>query len=37
MNFTWELPTRIHFGTGIFAGTLAKEKDILQCRKAMLV
>lgn len=37
MNFIWEVPTRIHFGTGICAEALAKEKDTLHGRKALLV
>lgn len=37
MNFTWEVPTRIHFGTGICAEALEKEKDILHNRNALLV
>lgn len=37
MNFIWEVPTRIHFGTDICAEALAKEKDILGGRKALLV
>lgn len=37
MKFTWEIPTRIHFGTGICAEALAKEKETLNCRNALLV
>lgn len=37
MNFTWEVPTRIHFGTGICAEALEKEKDTLHDRNALLV
>lgn len=37
MNFTWEVPTRIHFGTGICAEALEMEKDILDNRNALLV
>ena len=37
MKFTWEIPTRIHFGTEICAEALAKEKETLNCRNALLV
>lgn len=37
MNFTWEVPTRIHFGTNICAEALAKEKDSIQGRNVLLV
>ena len=37
MNFTWEVPTRIHFGTNICAEALSKEKEILLNRRALLV
>lgn len=37
MNFTWEVPTRIHFGTGICAEAMEKEKDTLHDRNALLV
>ncbi|SHK69850.1 alcohol dehydrogenase [Selenomonas ruminantium] len=37
MNFTWEVPTRIHFGTNICAEALSKEKEILFNRRALLV
>lgn len=37
MNFTWEVPTRIHFGTNICAEALAKEKDNIQGRNVLLV
>lgn len=37
MNFTWEVPTRIHFGTNICAEALEKEKDSIQGRNVLLV
>ncbi len=37
MNFTWEVPTRIHFGTNICAEALCKEKEILLNGRALLV
>lgn len=37
MNFTWEVPTRIHFGTNICAEALAKEKNSIQGRNVLLV
>ncbi len=37
MNFTWEVPTRIHFGTNICAEALAKEKDCIQGCKVLLI
>ena len=37
MNFTWEVPTRIHFGTNICAEAMAKEKDSIQGRNVLLV
>ena len=37
MNFTWEVPTRIHFGTGICAKALAKEKELIQGKNILLV
>lgn len=37
MNFTWEVPTRIHFGTNICADALAKEKELIQGRNILLV
>ena len=37
MNFTWEVPTRIHFGTNICAEALSKEKDELLNRRALIV
>lgn len=37
MNFTWEVPTRIHFGTDICAEAVAKEKELIQGRNVLLV
>lgn len=37
MNFTWEIPTRIHFGTNICADALAKEKNYIQGHKVLLI
>ncbi|SFB13764.1 iron-containing alcohol dehydrogenase [Selenomonas ruminantium] len=37
MNFTWEVPTRIHFGTHICEGALAAERNCLKGCKALLV
>ena len=37
MNFIWEVPTRIHFGTDICARALAEERDCLKNHKALLV
>lgn len=37
MNFSWEVPTRIHFGTNICAEAMAKEKDSIQRQNVLLV
>ena len=37
MNFTWEVPTRIHFGTDICAKALVAERNCLKGCKALLV
>lgn len=37
MNFTWEVPTRIHFGTDICEGVLAAESNCLKGCKSLSV
>lgn len=37
MNFAWEVPTRIHFGTDICAKALVAERNCLKGCKALLV
>ena len=37
MSFTWEVPTRIHFGTNVCAEALAKEKERIRDRNVLLI